>query len=205
MEKILSLLNEEFLKKLADAELEKQSRLDFQKEVETLRNQEINTNVKVVYDPESFNVIGYYPINLNYSKIPEPNIEITKEKHFELIQNGMPAKIIDGVIVQEEPINTESFDFVLNNKKLFLRALNQKYILNVYPDTTQRNITARATEDLLNSFFETDNTKALKEMNAFILERVEKYNKIVSDIEKLSLTDLKKLDSDNLKNLIANA
>lgn len=48
--------------------------------------------VKVHYDIESKKVLGFYPDFINYNKIPEPYIEVSEEKHAELVTMANSGK-----------------------------------------------------------------------------------------------------------------
>ena len=48
--------------------------------------------VKVHYDIESKKVLGFYPDFINYNKIPEPYIEVSEEKHAELVAMANSGK-----------------------------------------------------------------------------------------------------------------
>lgn len=48
--------------------------------------------VKVNYDLESKKVLGFYPDFINYNKIPEPYIEVSDEKHAELVEMANSGK-----------------------------------------------------------------------------------------------------------------
>ena len=56
--------------------------------------------VKVQYDPNTFEVVGYYPDTEDYKEIPEPNIEVAKE-----IWQGSLGKqmfVIDGIFQEKK-------------------------------------------------------------------------------------------------------
>lgn len=48
--------------------------------------------VKVHYDIESKKVLGFYPDFINYNKIPEPYVEVTDERHAELVEMANSGK-----------------------------------------------------------------------------------------------------------------
>lgn len=48
--------------------------------------------VKVYYDVESKKVLGFYPDFINYNKIPEPYVEVTDERHAELVEMANSGK-----------------------------------------------------------------------------------------------------------------
>lgn len=53
------------------------------------------TKVKINYDPETTLAIGNYPMDMGYSSIPEPNIEISNDKWKDNL--GKTMCVIDGV------------------------------------------------------------------------------------------------------------
>jgi hypothetical protein len=60
--------------------------------------------VKVNYDTETTLVKGYHPDSINYSSIPEPNIEITDEQHQEALSKTMC--VVNGVF--QEYVKSDS-------------------------------------------------------------------------------------------------
>ena len=48
--------------------------------------------VKVNYDIESKKVLGFYPDYVEYAAIPEPYVEVTDERHAELVEMANSGK-----------------------------------------------------------------------------------------------------------------
>ena len=49
--------------------------------------------IKVNYNSETGQILGFYPNDITYSNIPTPNIEITTKQHFECINNQGKRKV----------------------------------------------------------------------------------------------------------------
>ncbi|MEI7475320.1 MAG: hypothetical protein WCK67_11155 [bacterium] len=85
---------------------------------------------KVHYNDEDGIITGFYPYDIEYSTIPEPNIEITEEEH-QLLINNQGKYIINNGIIADAPVIMptigELLAFTRQKRETALQSMADKY------------------------------------------------------------------------------
>ena len=91
--------------------------------------------IKVNYDAKTGEIKGFYPDDIGYANIPEPNIEITTEQHFDCINNQGERKVdletkkiisFEPVIQEQTPVEYEQVDPIVLDMAETIAALNER-------------------------------------------------------------------------------
>lgn len=86
---------------------------------------------KVHYNCGDGTIAGFYPYDISYACIPEPNIEINEEQHQLLINNQGKYIVKDGLIddapVPEPPTVEELLTFARQKRESALQSMADKY------------------------------------------------------------------------------
>ena len=91
--------------------------------------------IKVNYDATTGQILGFYPDDIVYANIPEPNIEITTEQHIDCINNQDKRKVdletkkiisFEPTIPEQTPVEHEQVDPVILDMAETMAALNER-------------------------------------------------------------------------------
>lgn len=148
--------------------------------------------IKVHYNSQTNEVMGYYPDSINYKNIPEPYIEITAEEHQNAL--GKQMVVIDGVLQEFQEDEETQKNNLLQNKIGQAKQEARKRIFIVYPDYVQWNI-LREEEKI---------SQVYKDMDTFINNYRNKCNEIIDDLQDMNLEQLQAFDvSDDINWVIS--
>ena len=135
-----------------------------------MKNIEKNMHVKVVYDPASTLVLGYYPSSINYSSIPEPFIQIENDAQVLDKQMCVINVVYQEYIKSEEDILEELQKIKIAECKKYLestawqveRLCDPSSCKPLKEGVAEKRALARSLQDKINS---TKNLLELKDIN----------------------------------------
>lgn len=90
--------------------------------------------IKLNYDPQSGDILGFYPYEINYKEVPLPNIEITKEQWQFCINNSGKVCVnvetleISEKIESQEELSRENQLAINNEARIFLQSTDWKVL-----------------------------------------------------------------------------